>query len=489
MIKPESEFLDIQSLAERGDAEAQFKLGGAYFSGQYCPQDLSEAARWIRLSAEQGFSAAQFNLGYSYAEGHGLPQNQNEAMHWYRLAADQGMVEAQNNLAAMFEKQRNFTEAAKFYRQAAEQGYVPAQASLGYAYSKGRGVPRDYGQAIKWYSQAAEHYSKSAGYNLAHLYALQKVQLADPVIDYLWTALAAVLDNSVAQNIPGRFAHLIDTEIGGLITKATTGNAESQRVLSIRLRNGEGILSDKTASAIWLRIAANSGDSWAQTTLAIELRKTKNADNEHESVLWLLRAVAQGNNNARSALGLQQILGIGTAIDYEEGTVNLMMASLAGIEDAKGALGKYIGEMSKKQLATVVEKVQWPSLTFVMGPLAPGHLDDIRASQEEDDGSEGAPWLEYERESARILFLEPKSGGSLLDAPFGATVSITDIYVGRAIVQGQTVAAVTINLRNVVQDNGLPVWWRPSEEGLKAVTALIGVLDGRSWVQHSYLYF
>ena len=51
---------------------------------------------------------------------------------------------------------RDYAEAVKWYRKAAEQGYVRAQESLGFMYEKGQGIPRDYAEAIKWFRKAAE---------------------------------------------------------------------------------------------------------------------------------------------------------------------------------------------------------------------------------------------------------------------------------------------------------------------------------------------
>ncbi len=53
----------VRLVAEQGDAEAQYNLGGAYASGQGVPQDYTETARWFRRAAEQGHANAQYALG------------------------------------------------------------------------------------------------------------------------------------------------------------------------------------------------------------------------------------------------------------------------------------------------------------------------------------------------------------------------------------------------------------------------------------------
>jgi uncharacterized protein len=110
----------LAPLAEKGDAEAQFKLGTMYDNGEGVQQDYAEALKWYRLAADQGNAFAQFALAYLYEWGRGVPQDNVEAVKWYRLAADQGNVLAQSN--------------------------------LGYIYESGLGVPQDLVQAHMWFS-------------------------------------------------------------------------------------------------------------------------------------------------------------------------------------------------------------------------------------------------------------------------------------------------------------------------------------------------
>lgn len=51
---------------------------------------------------------------------------------------------------------QDYGEAVKWYRQSAEQGNASAQHNLGVMYDNGKGVSRDYDEAVKWYTLAAE---------------------------------------------------------------------------------------------------------------------------------------------------------------------------------------------------------------------------------------------------------------------------------------------------------------------------------------------
>jgi len=96
-------------------------------------------------------------------------------------------------------------------------------------------------------------------------------------------------------------------------------------------------------------------------------------------------------------------------------------------------------------------------MTLVLEPLFKGYLDGIRESQKNDDGSDSALWLQYERETADILFLDKlQDGDSILTPVFGEKVAIGRFSVTSADIRGKRVAATTISLRDIVLADGFP---------------------------------
>ena len=117
-------FEELRSQGEKGDAQSQLKLGGAFEFGSFgVAKDAAEAVKWYRKAAEQGNAAAQSNLGLCYYEGEGVAKDAAEAVKWYRKAA--------------------------------EQDYAAAQSNLGALYATGEGVAKDYVEAYKWRLLAA----------------------------------------------------------------------------------------------------------------------------------------------------------------------------------------------------------------------------------------------------------------------------------------------------------------------------------------------
>jgi len=71
---------ELRPAAERGDAEAQYRLGRMYEFGQGVPVDKAQAMTWFRKSVAQGNASAQLELGVIYATGDGVAQDDVQAV-------------------------------------------------------------------------------------------------------------------------------------------------------------------------------------------------------------------------------------------------------------------------------------------------------------------------------------------------------------------------------------------------------------------------
>ena len=83
-------------------------------------------------------------------------------------------------------------------RKAAEQGNPLSQFNLGLMYYKGRGVRRDYKEAVKWWRLAAEKGFAEALNNLGMMYGNGDGVAQDDVEAHKWFDLAA------SRHPPGR---------------------------------------------------------------------------------------------------------------------------------------------------------------------------------------------------------------------------------------------------------------------------------------------
>lgn len=86
------------------------------------------------------------------------------------------------------------------YQAKAEQGDAEAQFNLGFCYDDGRGVAKDYVEAVTWYRKAAESGHTEAQLNLGCCYANGQGVVKDKVEAYAWFSMAAKADSDAAKS-------------------------------------------------------------------------------------------------------------------------------------------------------------------------------------------------------------------------------------------------------------------------------------------------
>ena len=138
---------ELRPLAERGNAEAQYRIGQMYDFGKGYPQDKAQAIVWFRKAAAQNHADAQQKLGVIYSTGDGVKQDDAQAVAWFRKAATLGQPTAQYNLGLLYAKgqgvKKDYEQAIAWWRKSAAQGSVDAQFKLGVVYHTGQGAEKD----------------------------------------------------------------------------------------------------------------------------------------------------------------------------------------------------------------------------------------------------------------------------------------------------------------------------------------------------------
>ena len=116
-------------LADKGNSVAQNDLGILYLDGKGVPQNISEAVRYLSLSAAAGSALGQNNLGGLYRDGKGVPRDYVRAAQWFSASAAQGNSAGMYNLGLMYELGQGMKaepfHAYMWYALAAEQNNVP----------------------------------------------------------------------------------------------------------------------------------------------------------------------------------------------------------------------------------------------------------------------------------------------------------------------------------------------------------------------------
>lgn len=151
--------------AELGNLTAEFNLAWCYFHGQCVEQNYEEAVRLLKGLYKKNYDEADALqlLADCYYNGYGVEQDFKEALRLYCLAEEHGGSVAE-------EKDGCYRQLINVYIEEAKNDSVEAQMVLGDCYYAGRGVAKDYKEALKWYKLAAKNGSAEAYNNIGQCY-------------------------------------------------------------------------------------------------------------------------------------------------------------------------------------------------------------------------------------------------------------------------------------------------------------------------------
>jgi TPR repeat protein len=183
----------FKSLADSGDAEAQYYLGIIYTKDQFLEKDVNKALSYLLSAADQNHHDAMWQLGQMYNNGDVVEKNLLVATDWYRKSeqlsppveniqfyksnegglteqstseviqnltqtANGGDVEAQYKLAKIYDTGKltkgNESEALQWYLKAATNGHEHSMYMVGYFYCRGIGTSADHEKANQWFAKS-----------------------------------------------------------------------------------------------------------------------------------------------------------------------------------------------------------------------------------------------------------------------------------------------------------------------------------------------
>lgn len=173
------------------------------------PWDERLGVSWYERLAERGDAEAQLRLGLLYEEGVGVEADPVAARRWYRAAAEQGDLRAQWRLARLL-RSEDPVVAAQWYRAAAEQGSAEAAFNLAVMTENGQGVELDLDAAAALYEQAFAGGLAEAALNRG-LLALKGLE-PDPVTALAWLLRAERAGVAQADAVASAVAADLDEE-------------------------------------------------------------------------------------------------------------------------------------------------------------------------------------------------------------------------------------------------------------------------------------
>jgi hypothetical protein len=156
--RPES-FLIYRSLAERGEAEAQYRLGRMYAFGQVPPPpeavdparpDFETARLWYRKAAESGQPEALLSLAQDALFAGDEPDYEEAGALLDRAGDLPGAIFLRAELVA----RETPADALPLYRHAAEAGSREAMVALSRMACLGQGQEPDLARSLDWWVRA-----------------------------------------------------------------------------------------------------------------------------------------------------------------------------------------------------------------------------------------------------------------------------------------------------------------------------------------------
>ena len=168
----------------------------------------------------------------------------------------------------------NYSLAMARLKPFAEDGNARAQAFVGTMYETGRGVERDYREAMRWFLMPAE---QGDAYSQSH-------------VGYLYEeGLGVARDEELAAQ--------------WYTKSADQGFAWAQMSLGLLYANGRGVPLDYTKAIFWLHNAADRNDSRAQYNLGWAYESGTGVPKDtQQAIAWYSRAADAGEPQARARL-------------------------------------------------------------------------------------------------------------------------------------------------------------------------------------------
>ena len=243
---------------------------------------------------------------------------------------------------------KDYSEAIKWYSKAAELGYTDAQTILEKTYKNGeRGVIKDYVRAYMWYSIAYLKGYKDAEYYLKKLrYSMSEEQITE----------AELMAEKWYRN------------------KAEQGLAYAQFSLGMMYYNGEGIEQDYAQALKWFRKAdiqrhfialkwirklAGKEFTDAQYYLGVKYEKCIEVGKiSRNAIKWYSKAAEQGHIQAQFNLGMMYYLGQGEWQDKVESYNWFTIAAVNGNEYSKNRLDELKTSMTAAQITEAERRAE-----------------------------------------------------------------------------------------------------------------------------------
>ncbi len=195
-------FTWFEKAAQKNHPSAIGRLGRCYYVGIYVEQNYKKAIELFNQAIQKGDAYAMYRLGLAYAFGCGEEKDLSKAGYWYErayLAIEQSdslfidkidLGTLYNNLGTCYENgngvQQSYQLAFELYVKADKLGSDYGCYNLGEMYYYGKYVKQDYTKAYEYFNKSAQHNHQSSIKMLKQMqkqgYGVKEIDEEDAVV-------------------------------------------------------------------------------------------------------------------------------------------------------------------------------------------------------------------------------------------------------------------------------------------------------------------
>lgn len=333
----------LDATARTGDAWATTILADMLIKGDRIDADGARALALLKPLADQNNAAALASLGSLYASGAGtVAADPVKAGGYFETAAALGDFGAKSRLGMMLVRGDGIkaepSRGLALLQEVAAKGDGWAKIQLGDVLAAGESVPIDAVGALTAYRAARDSGLAAGAIKMGNLYLMGK--------------------GAVAPNPIRAAAYFSEA--------AESGESVGQINLALLLLNGKGVERDVDNALGLLKLAAASGDAWANGVLGGLFADGRHLAPDYQYAhMFSTAAQVAGDDSAMLRLGMQLAIGP-LAEEHRAEGVTLVEASVsAGVPNAvverarlqiMGLAGSNGGAAAKDDLIVQVDK-------------------------------------------------------------------------------------------------------------------------------------
>ncbi|MDP3704313.1 MAG: tetratricopeptide repeat protein [Legionellaceae bacterium] len=378
---------DLQRALAQGNSRAGLLMADYYVSRFDQEQKMKQARDIYQQFAERGDKQAQLKLGFLYEQGIGGPVELSNAERWYTEAANQAQPQAQYLLASLYQlgkltKLPDYAQAKKWYA-AAQTHYPPAAVALGFIYDT---EDDNYQHAMADYQRAVDQGDVVGAFNLGLLYERgESCPVNTEKAEQLYLQAAQKGHNQAMVQLAGLYLNgqggwdVLNEALNWYKKASALGNRDAMYQLGLMSETGVATKLDYSEATRYYQMAFDRGDVKAGLALARMYQYGLGVSKDlHEANKIYSSLSERGNPYAQYQMALFCFKGITKGCQPEQGVQLLKKAQENGSLAATKTL-RLVNAQSKPQVS-FIESIQLKTQPMIVSSSADiMYLDALNA--------------------------------------------------------------------------------------------------------------